>query len=132
MESLTPIELFGAKVDKGWWPLVESIYNRIQELNEAGANIKIDQIKEKQGELCIYVTDAPEEIEDMIMDAKKKSIHICEHCGKPAERVIKSNSRMRTLCPDCLKEQEFRVDAIVKELNRRIRETIEQKNKFKK
>ena len=71
MDIPTPFELFGVEVGKGWWPLVEPIYNRIQELNEADANIEITQIKEKWGELCFYVSGAPDEIYDMIREAEK-------------------------------------------------------------
>ena len=104
----TPFELFGVEVGKGWWPLVEPIYNRIQALNEAGANIEITQVKEKWGELCIYVSGAPDEIYDMIREAEKKSHYICEKCGKPAERVISEPFWVYTLCPDCLKEKKIK------------------------
>lgn len=121
----TPFELFGIEVDKGWWPLVEPIFNRIKELNEAGAHIEIDQVKEKWGELCVCVSGAPDEIHDMIREAEKKSVHICEHCGKPAERVINEHSWIYTLCPDCLKERDIKVSGTVDESNRRIEEAGE-------
>ena len=101
----TPFELFGVEVEKGWWPLVEPIYNRIQELNEQGADIKITQIKEKFGMLCLYVNHAPSEIRDMIRAAEAQSIHICERCGRPAKRIISTWNWIYTLCPDCLKER---------------------------
>ena len=112
-ELSTPFELFGVEVGKGWWPLVEPIYNRIQELNKAGSHIEIVQVKEKCGELCMYVSGAPEEIHDMIREAEKKSVHVCEHCGKPAERVISKSSWIYTLCPDCLRERGIKVSGTV-------------------
>lgn len=105
----TPFELFGVEVGKGWRPLVEPVYNRIQELNAQGANIEITQIKEKFGMLCIYVHNAPKEIHDMIRDAEAKSVHICERCGKPAGRVKSKSSWIYTLCPDCLEERGIEV-----------------------
>ena len=104
----TPFELFGLEVGKGWWPLFEPIYNRIQALNEAGANIEIIEVKEKWGELCIYVSGAPDEIHDMIREAEKKSIHICEECGKPAEQLVNRNGWVYTLCPECFEKMEKR------------------------
>ena len=105
MEPLTPFELIGAEIGKGWWPLVEPIYDKIQALNVQGAQIEISQIKENFGSLCILVNNAPGEIMTMIRDAEEKSIHICEHCGKPAQRVSNEYSWIYTLCSDCLKEK---------------------------
>ncbi len=110
-----PFELFGVEVGKGWRPLVEPIYNRIQELNAQGAEIEISQIKEKFGELCIYVHNAPDEIRDMIDFAVEKSHHVCEHCGKPAEWIISTNDWYFTLCPDCLRERNITVKSTVEE-----------------
>ena len=109
----TPFELFGIEVGKGWWRLVGPIYDRIQELNKAGAEIEITQVKEKYGELCIYVSGAPDEIWDMIKQAEKKSIHICEHCGKAGERVISRSSWIYTLCPECIQEKGIKVSGTV-------------------
>ena len=101
----SPFELFGIEVHKGWWPLVEPIYKRIQELNAAGANIEITQIKEKFGALRFYTHNTPEGIDAMIKKAQEQSIHICEDCGAPAERVIGNYKWIYTLCPSCLKKR---------------------------
>lgn len=121
----TPFELFGVEVGKGWRTLVEPIYNRIQELNKAGAHIEIRQVKEKWGMLCIYVSGAPDEIHDMIRDAQQKSVHICERCGLPAERVISKSRWIYTLCPDCLKARDIEVDVTLDEYNHRKKGTRE-------
>ena len=105
----TPFELFGIEVGKGWWPLVEPIYNRIKQLNTEGAGIEISQVKEKYGMLCIYVHGAPDGIYEMIRDAERKSIHLCEDCGKPAVRVVREHSWIYTLCPDCLAKRGIKV-----------------------
>lgn len=105
MEPKTPFELFGMEVHKGWWPLVEPIYKRIQELNAAGANIEITQIKEKFGALRIYTHNTTEEIDAMIKKAEEQSIHICEDCAGPAVRVIGNYKWIYTLCPNCLKKR---------------------------
>ena len=89
-------------VVKGWWPLVEPIYNRIQELNRQGAEIVIIDIKEKWGELSISVNSAPKEIWDMIEEAEEKSAHVCENCGKPGETTMCCGGCVRTLCQECI------------------------------
>ncbi len=121
----TPFELFGCEVGKGWRPLVEPIYNRIQELNEQGAGIEITQIKEKWGELCIYLSGYTEELEKMIKQAEEKSIHICETCGKPGERVISRFSWIYTRCPECIKEEKIKVGGTVDEYQKKLREAGE-------
>ena len=111
----TPFELFGIECGPGWRPLVEPIYKRIQELNAQGAGIEITQIKESWGELCIYVNNAPSEIVDAINEAREKSIHICAHCGRPAERIYDTTGWIYTLCPDCLKKRGVNVRCTVAE-----------------
>jgi hypothetical protein len=99
----TPYELFGAKVGKGWVPLIEPIIERVRELNKAGANVKISQIKEKWGSLTIYFDSAPEELWEMAHEAAEKSMMICEHCGAPAT-LTEVNGWLYTRCPDCLEK----------------------------
>lgn len=105
----TPYELFGQEIGKGWLPLVEPILNRINELNKQGANITITQVKEKWGELCVYLSSYTPELEEMIDEATRKSVTICENCGKPAQRVWGNYGWIYTLCPDCLAARKIKV-----------------------
>lgn len=113
----TPHELFGIDVHKGWRPLVEPIIERIQELNEQGSAIEILQIKEKFGDLEFYVQNATQEICDMIKTAQKQAGHICEQCGKPAEKVVSTDRWCYTLCPDCLKGRGIDTIGTIEEFN---------------
>ena len=99
----TPYELFGAEVGKGWVPLIEPIIERVRELNKAGANVKISQIKEKWGSLTIYFDSAPEELWEMAREAEEKSTIICEECGARATQA-EVNGWIYTRCPDCLEK----------------------------
>ena len=120
-EPLTPFELFGVEAHKGWWPLVTPIYERIQQLNAEGADIEITQIKEKFGHLRIYVHNAPEEICELIREAEEQSLHICEDCGAPAERVVGNNVWIYTLCAKCLKKRGIRTVETLEEADARRR-----------
>ncbi len=111
----TPYELFGVEVEKGWVPLVKPIIERIQTLNAQGAGIEITQIKEKWGELCVYLNRYPEGLDRMIQDAAEKSKRVCEHCGKPARRIFSTTGWVHTLCPDCLRERGIQVDRMEEE-----------------
>lgn len=98
-----PIELFGLEIRKGWLPLVEPIIDRVQELKEAGSDVKILQIKEKWGVLQIYLLNAPEELLKLARDAQEKSTRICEECGAPATQA-EVNGWIYTRCSDCLEK----------------------------
>ena len=106
---LSPFELFGIEVEKGWRPLAEPILQRIEELNTKGAAIEITQIKEKWGALCIYLSEYPEELQKMIQEAEEQSIRTCMNCGKPAQRIWGDNGWIYTLCPDCLAARKIKV-----------------------
>jgi len=118
-EPPTPFELFGVDAGKGWRPLIEPIYQRIQQLNAEGANIEVSQIKEKFGMLRIYVHNAPDEIHEMILGAERQSIHICEDCGEPAKRVVGEHKWIYTLCPKCLEKRGIKVIETIEEANTR-------------
>ncbi len=98
----TAYELYGWMVGPGWVPLLQPILRRIQQLNEDGANIQITNVKEKWGRLVFYVDGATDEVYEMIYDAEKKSAHICEDCGAPAETIMSTTGWYYTLCPACL------------------------------
>ncbi len=105
----SPFELFGLEIGKGWLPLVDPILLKIEELNSHGANIKIEQIKEKWGMLSVYLSDYPDELEIMIKAAEEQSTHTCMNCGKPAQRVWGNQSWIYTLCPECLAARKIKV-----------------------
>ena len=104
-KPFTPFELFGVDVHKGWWPIINPIFERIQQLNAEGADIKIIQVKEKFGDLCFYVQNAPEEIHNMISDAQKRCARTCEDCGQPAQQIVGEQEWIYTLCADCLRKR---------------------------
>ena len=68
-----PFELFGIECDRGWERLYKPVIDGINEYNKAHPEeegIEIYQIKEKWGNLCIYVSSAPKEIWDLIEKAE--------------------------------------------------------------
>ena len=54
------------------------------------------QVKEKFGRLSFYMTCATPEMYELIREAEKKSLTICEYCGKKGR--LRRNSWWRTLC----------------------------------
>ena len=70
----------------GWEPIVEKL---IDDLLFVDPKIKIDQVKEKFGELRVYVErgsdDTWEAICDLIHEAEENCENACQRCGKPGQ-----------------------------------------------
>jgi len=94
-------------VGKGWYSLVLETDRKLAEIEP---NYEIHQIKEKFGELryyisheCNYICGGIDnwrdcKLKQIIDDATKKSITICEVCGEKAEPCSTSDHWYATLC----------------------------------
>lgn len=103
----TPVELFGVECGKGWHPLIEPIFNFVDEYNSSrveAEHITVTQVKEKWGVLHFHVEGATHELDRMIDHAEKLSAITCEECGNPGS-LKKVNGWYRTLCGSCCKNQ---------------------------
>ena len=110
-EIHTPFELFGYDCGEGWWPLIkeaQQLIDKWNELNYDGDHGKVEfaQVKEKWGELCLYLNWYPEELIDPIRKLEERSRHVCEHCGT-TENVTLENTHgwYMTLCHECRKKE---------------------------
>lgn len=123
-ELLSPYELFGCEFGPGWNSLFEEAKQIIDEWNEkhkdgldtwGGYKLEFSQVKEKWGELCIYLNFYPDEIYDKLVELEQRSRHICEHCGS-TENVTqeKTHGWYMTLCPECRKKELERYNNIYK------------------
>lgn len=76
------------EIGKGWYPLVDYINSQFMLTNAVGT---ISQVKEKMGELRVYVSLDRDLIEDMVGDTLQHTIHevtrfsrvVCEECAQP-------------------------------------------------
>lgn len=84
---------FGWQVAFGW-ELLNKLSDLVNKWNNP-ANFRIEQIKEKFGELRIY-TNGDEDIWDLIDEYSDKSRTICIECGQPAKYISKG-----WICPYC-------------------------------
>ena len=107
-EKYCPLE-----IDKGWFKIVEPLFNYIEQYNadkesdenlteegEIGHKIQVFQCKEKFGTLRFYTNYAPEELDNLIKEAERKSTITCEICGEPGT-LHHRNYWLKTLCKDC-------------------------------
>ena len=94
---------FGLDCSKGWYPLIEELFDKIQELVDNDPQYKaleVVQVKEKYAELRVYTNAYWETIENLIDEYTKKSKHICEWCGKKG-KIRNDNGWYTTLCNKC-------------------------------
>jgi hypothetical protein len=104
--------VFGFEISDGWYPLLWSLFERLEfELN--GKNqFEILQVKEKWGDLTIYWSgfsrgENAEKLDDKtfariahwIDHAEEVSSSICENCGRLGKR--RGGSWVKTLCDVC-------------------------------
>ena len=80
-------------IGKGWHALIDRLYDAKPE------DVRVTDVKEKFGGLRFYVGAAPEEYDDLIIEAEEESYTICERCGKPGE--LRPGGWIYTLCDDC-------------------------------
>jgi hypothetical protein len=106
-----PIELFGYECGKGWYPLIEEAQKIVDEWNElhkdgldtwGGYKLEFVQVKEKWGELCIYLNFYPDKLYDKLLELSERSRHICEECGETEGATLENtHGWYMTLCPEC-------------------------------
>jgi hypothetical protein len=86
------------EVGVGWHPLIARLHTDLLALDP---DYRVSQIKEKFGELRVYLaSDETREIEALIDAATDASLTICDTCGQPgAPRTI--DGWVRTRCGKC-------------------------------
>lgn len=102
-----PFELFGVECEKGWYKLIEPVYEYIKEYNKDKKEedqICFTQIKEKWGLLRIYVNFGTKELYKLIDEAEEKSANVCEYCGSEENVGMRETVWLTTMCIDCIKE----------------------------
>lgn len=91
---------FGYECGEGWYPLIEELFDKIQELvniNSEYSDLEVVQVKEKFGTLRVYLNYYYPEIENLINEYEEKSAHICEVCGRKG-KVCVHNFWYKTVC----------------------------------
>jgi hypothetical protein len=88
-------------VGAGWHSLVDEAFDYFEE-----QAVEVIQVKEKFGQLRIYVTSASDEmyvsenVYAKIAEIEGRSGRMCECCGQPAEQRTKGGW-VKTICIPC-------------------------------
>lgn len=132
---------FGIECGDGWFDLIWELSEKLEELenkkiaampaNEIAKNeladlinykLNVVQVKEKMGDLRFYVDNATEEQWRLIQEYEKRSLSICEACGKPGK--LYNDGWLYVACEDCNNKRNHRKEPeeadSVSELTRKI------------
>ena len=97
----------------GWYPIIEDLVDELNEisLHYTENSITFQCIRDKLGGLRCYVeyhlpTDEIFDIEQTIRKYEKRSLKICEECGKKGKVCSPKLSQFATLCQECFIKQE--------------------------
>lgn len=106
----------GFCVDKGWWPIIESLcvniqsridfYNKNRETRPVIEQVVVGQIKEKFGGLRFYYDGGDDGIQGMVRMAEAWADHTCETCGNAGKS--RSGGWIKTLCDEHEAERQAR------------------------
>jgi len=118
----------GFEVGPGWWPILESLCERINshvewkqnqlekyQRGEGCPDVVVAQIKEKFGGLRFYYDGGDDEVSGMVRMAEAWADHSCEECGKPGKR--RDGGWIKTLCDEHEAERQARIKERFNETN---------------
>ncbi|KAK0447245.1 hypothetical protein EV421DRAFT_2033626 [Armillaria borealis] len=104
----------GLKCGEGWDGLIREICEELK-----GKDVVFSQIKEKFGQLRIYVEEGDEETLRYLLEMEEKSAKVCEECGA-AGNLAESYGWLFATCEECAKKgrREYKwVEDVQKERN---------------
>lgn len=103
---------FGWECDKGWYPIIQELIDRLNNLKSSSRleDIYVLQIKEKFGTLRFYVSGGNDDSDSLITYYEGLSEHVCEKCGEfYTSRLRVKNHWYKTLCDKCAKELGYEI-----------------------
>ena len=103
---------YTVSVGLGWILLLDSLFQTIQREKsllplEVQKVIYITQVKEKFGELRVYLFQELPHMTGAIEMASAYSVHICEKCGQPGTIRVPLRGWIKTLCEVHHQEREL-------------------------
>lgn len=96
---------FGFMCEKGWHELIIELLDKLQKIeNREHLGMTITEIKEKYGELRVYISHGTDEMFELIDWYTEKSKTVCEICGEPG-KLHKVKGWLMTRCNNCLRKE---------------------------
>ncbi|RUS44580.1 hypothetical protein [Cohnella sp. AR92] len=95
----------GFSCGDGWYQLLYDMFLEIEAAYAKSSGTEnrssVGQIKQKFGELRVYIYDVFPEVNDIISEKQKVSTSICEQCGKEG-KLERRTGVFQTLCDECV------------------------------
>ena len=98
------LDMAKASVGRGWHPLLEKLFGFLDRNARVGKEAPyVIQVKEKFGELRVYLMDGDELTSGIVEGLALASATICEDCGASGTPRGRDSGRswIRTLCMTC-------------------------------
>jgi hypothetical protein len=98
-----PFPMFGFECGPGWYNIIDELSEKLEALilklpKKNREHVCATQVKEKYGTLRFYMAAATDEMEELIIDAVKKSAVTCEVCGEKGK--LRGESWYYTACDE--------------------------------
>lgn len=94
------VSMFGLEVGDGWYDLLDRTLGKLQEASTEDQSPILSQVKEKWGQLCIYLSLFTDRWEEIIDKAEAESAMICEECGWTGD-LWQINGYWCCVCLEC-------------------------------
>lgn len=101
----------GFAIADGWAQLFQQLLaeieaERLKLPSDEAAKVKLAQVKEKWGQLRVYVDNVTEAMRGILDRIEYDSASVCERCGTSGDGVYPSGGGwVQTLCPSCRGER---------------------------
>lgn len=93
-KEVDPLFIFES-VGPGWHNLLSNLFSKMR---AAGWDGNVHQVKEKFGQLRVYIGEGNGKVHDLIWNVQSESGTICEECGDPGRCSGWGRGWVRTLC----------------------------------
>ncbi|GAA5076685.1 hypothetical protein N0B44_12170 [Roseibacterium beibuensis] len=101
----TDLKAFGVCCGPGWLPILKSLFDDFEKIRqEDGLTITVFQVKEKFGELRVYVRGGNDRVQHRLRDAEWDAMFTCEDCGGRSPGVQSLGGGLNNLCGACRKK----------------------------
>jgi len=89
-------DCIGIGVPAGWVTLVLELHERLVEVSP---DIRYVQVKQKFGDLRVYVSVTNPAVDALIWAAEERSRNTCDVCGEVGRGCVSDRGWYRALCP---------------------------------
>lgn len=98
---------WGFECGQGWFDIINRCADKMEKWNHLHSDmlpVEACQLKEKFGELRVYLDNATEETYNILHEFEKEADETCEWCGSKKDVSKTKRGWITTLCAECHKE----------------------------